>query len=755
TRTVWATEGDVAQLPCNLTSPLPSDPALLVLWYKDGISKPIYSYDMRNGAATHWRNPSHFGSRAAFDTAFLKIQRIHAGDEGTYRCRVDFRTNPTLTFTTNLTVIVPPKRLAIYTDVGVMARSVVGPFTEGSVLRLTCRATGGSPTPTVTWWEGASLLDLTSEVQEVDEISNLLVVPALTRNDLHRAFTCQAANSNLTAPLLATVTLDMHFPPLWVRFLSNRDALSAGWPYSVVCQSAGARPPAVITWRLGTTRFTTHTEKTSDDGNVTTSELRWTPSAADEGKILSCQAESPALTAQPLVDEWPLNIFYVPVTTLQPGRSVNLSKIEEGDDVYFECSIKANPPVYKIIWLHETKLNDKTVTDFGQKSQPLASPITGHEDSGAGVTAIPGYRGSSPLLTVSPPADAPVCRSNHMVYHGAARYEQVNIPCDLDAYPTPMAFRWTFNNSGESVEIPQEHILVAGSRSTVSYTPNTELDYGTLLCWGINTVGQQHHPCVFHVFPAGHPDPVNNCSVYNLSVSVIHVRCVAGFDGGLPQTFMLELYEQAHDRLLANASSPVPIFSVSGLPPGMTFTGVVYSYNSKGRGEKVSLHVYTIKDLAEKRTGWIARQQPCSAEDTQYTELLLSGAGASSTSSTAIPTQHHDPHRPTTTPTQPHDPHRLVHVALDDSHGHSHYPPPHQYPAYPLPSSATATPTHNALHQCTPSSRRHPQTGGQQGAPWTPSPVSIGRRHSLRRDPHPCDPEATVPLMTNQKESSV
>nr|XP_045591679.1 synaptogenesis protein syg-2-like [Procambarus clarkii] len=357
TRSVWATEGGVADLPCNLTSPLSADPALLVLWYKDGISKPIYSYDMRNSPASHWRNPSHFDNRANFHTASLRLQRVHAGDEGTYRCRVDFRTNPTLTYTTNLTVIVPPRRLEIYTDLGVVARSVVGPFTEGDTLRLTCRARGGSPPPRVTWWEGPTLLDLTSEVREVQEVSNLLVVPGLSRKDLRRPFTCQAANSNFTGPLLATVTLDMHFPPMWVRLLSSRDALSAGWPYSVVCQTAGARPPAHVTWHLGKTKLTTHTEKTTDDGNVTSSELRWTPSAEDAGKVLSCRAHSPALpSAPPLVDEWPLDIFYVPVALLQPGRSVNLSNIEEGDDVYFECSIEANPRVFKINWLHEVSI---------------------------------------------------------------------------------------------------------------------------------------------------------------------------------------------------------------------------------------------------------------------------------------------------------------------------------------------------------------------------------------------------------------
>ncbi|KAA0195760.1 hypothetical protein HAZT_HAZT011755 [Hyalella azteca] len=89
------------------------------------------------------------------------------------------------------------------------------------------------------------------------------------------------------------------------------------------------------------------------------------------------------------------------------------------------------------------------------------------------------------------------------MYHGAARHEQVNIPCHLESHPLPHTFTWTFNNSGESVKIPQDHVTVSGAHSTVSYTPMTELDYGTLLCWGSNAVGKQRKPCVYHVFPAG------------------------------------------------------------------------------------------------------------------------------------------------------------------------------------------------------------------------------------------------------------
>ncbi|XP_069179228.1 uncharacterized protein [Procambarus clarkii] len=200
-------------------------------------------------------------------------------------------------------------------------------------------------------------------------------------------------------------------------------------------------------------------------------------------------------------------------------------------------------------------------------------------------------------------AHVPVCRGGQTVYHGVAKYEQVNIPCRLDAHPKPLAFRWTFNNSGESVDIPATHYQVSGWESSVSYTPHTELDYGTLLCWGSNAVGRQHHPCVFHVFPAGRPDPVHNCSAYNLTVSVVNVRCVAGFDGGLPQTFVLELYEPRSNRLLANVTNKVPRFAVPGLASGVAFMGVIYSTNEKGRGEMVSLQVYTVKDMPERPLG--------------------------------------------------------------------------------------------------------------------------------------------------------
>ncbi|XP_069941760.1 nephrin-like [Cherax quadricarinatus] len=569
--------------------------------------RPLFphSYDMRNGPATHWKNPDHLGLRATFEAArnALNIQRVQTVDEGTYRCRVDFRINPTLTFTCNLSVVVPPSRLLVYTEMGEDVRTVVGPYSEGDTITINCRSIGGSPLPRVTWWEGAVLLDMTSEEETSEHVTNTLLVPSLTRGDLHRPLTCQASNTNLTKPLEFTVTINMNFPPLWVRILGDRAPLSAGRPYDLQCQVVGARPPAVVTWRLQNTVLNSHTDKTSQENNVTSSELRWTPSVRDAGKILSCLADSPVLTTGPLVDQWRLQIYYIPVTRLRPGRSLNLSNIEEGDDVYFECIIKSNPWVYKIGWLHEgQELHHNVSAGIIISNQSLVLQRVTRRASGnyyCFASNIEGDGHSNPILLKV--KYAPVCRSGQVIYHGAAKYEKVNIPCKLDAHPKPLGYQWTFNNSGESVDIPKNHITVSGWESTVNYTPNTELDYGTLLCWGVNAVGRQLQPCVFHVFPAGRPDPVHNCSSYNLSVNVVNIRCVAGFDGGLPQTFILELYDPHSNRMLANVTNMVPTFAVPGLTSGLSFMAVVYSTNEKGRGEMVSLQAYTIKDVAEKR----------------------------------------------------------------------------------------------------------------------------------------------------------
>lgn len=86
---------------------------------------------------------------------------------------------------------------------------------------------------------------------------------------------------------------------------------------------------------------------------------------------------------------------------------------------------------------------------------------------------------------------------------GVARHETARIICELEANPTDVQFIWKFNNSADTVDIPQSQIYTEKTRSVASYKPMTELDYGTLLCWGKNEIGTQKEPCVFYINPAG------------------------------------------------------------------------------------------------------------------------------------------------------------------------------------------------------------------------------------------------------------
>ena len=53
-----------------------------------------------------------------------------------------------------------------------------------------------------------------------------------------------------------------------------------------------------------------------------------------------------------------------PVLSLRMGSSLNPHDIKEGDDVYFECLIKANPPVHKLSWFHNVSTFLYIITSF-------------------------------------------------------------------------------------------------------------------------------------------------------------------------------------------------------------------------------------------------------------------------------------------------------------------------------------------------------------------------------------------------------
>ncbi|XP_011352009.1 nephrin isoform X7 [Ooceraea biroi] len=610
-----AVAGEIAQLPCDVKPPLLGDKLHLVIWYKEEADAPIYSFDTRGkdslDQGNHWQDHSLEG-RAFFklseSPAKLTLENVRESDATVYRCRVDFKQSPTRNSKVNLTVIIPPEQLSILDEDGGfhIPHYILGPYSEGASLNITCVAAGGRPQPRVTWWQENALLDDSYETVSIKKVRNVLRLEKLGREHLHAVLTCQASNNNVKAPISSSVSLNMNLKPLWVRIQGENRPFSADKTYEIGCEVVGARPRPTITWSKGNMILRNARQTMSPDGNTTTSTLTFVPNIEDAGKILYCRASVPDIPDSEMEEGWNLNIYHEPVVTLELGSNLNSSAIREGIDVYFECNIKSNPWVYKVSWRHNGNPlyhNPATGTIISNQSLVLQSVTR----SRAGIYTCIGNNqegdGESNPLNLDIKF-VPVCQHGQTKVFGVARQETAKIPCELEANPPEVSFTWKFNNTMEAVDIPQAHVTSDRTHSMAFYTPMTELDYGTLLCWGSNDQGTQLEPCVYHIVPAGRPDTPHNCSLLNQTTDSIYVECIEGFDGGLPQKFTMQVDREAGKSGAAtvyNQTSKVPTFSVNNLEPGSTYEVSIYSTNAKGRSEIVHFRATTL-NLPERRT---------------------------------------------------------------------------------------------------------------------------------------------------------
>ncbi|XP_032679433.1 synaptogenesis protein syg-2-like isoform X2 [Odontomachus brunneus] len=604
-----------AELPCDIRPPQHNDSAILVVWYKSDIT-PIYSYDMRgkhSEKASHWKDKEYLNDRAFFrtvsDPATLNINHVQEKDEGEYRCRVDFTKSPTRNSRIHLTVIVPPHKPNIIDEHGNAVPAVAGPYEEGGDMRLQCLVSGGRPEPKVRWWRGETLLDSKDEPGEFPSLRrNVLVVQELSRADLHAVFDCQASNNNISQPVSTSVAIEMHLRPLSVTILSSEHApLSANRKYDINCMTVGSRPPAKLSWYMDGNKLTNHTEKVSQDGNMTSSTLAIQPTLLHHDKVITCRAENPMVQRGTAEDTWKLNVFFVPILHLQLGTNMNPDDIEEGDDVYFECQVHANPDAYKVVWKHNGNViqnnakNGVIVQQYGLALREVNRSQAGNYTCVASNVEGDGYSNIVELKIMY----KPICVPEQKRIYGVARHEDARVICRVEAYPPPESFRWAFNNTEEMVDVPQARYKnsTRHTQSVLTYRPVTEMDYGTVLCWASNTAGQQKNACIFHIIPAGKPEAPYNCTLTNQTTESLSVECTAGFDGGQPQHFLLEVFDQHTKVLQANVTSREnAAFTVQGLEPGKVLDMRLYAVNAKGRSDTTLLEGFTLK-VAEKQTG--------------------------------------------------------------------------------------------------------------------------------------------------------
>ncbi|CAK1552237.1 unnamed protein product [Leptosia nina] len=629
---VDAVLGRTASLPCDVTPDANEDRVYMVLWFRAGKAtggKPIYSFDVRGRSfnkALQWSDPNVFGPRAYFATvarpASLTLDTVQLDDEGVYRCRVDFKNSPTRNFQIRLSVIVPPHQLILYDKSGRDVSGVVGPLEEGNELVLVCEVRGGRPSPTVLWLiDGVPAPQYIGEKSDSHVVVNKLELPHVKRSHLNTTFKCRASNTNLVSPQEKTVRLEMNLRPTLVQIAKKPPTLSSERHVSLSCVAEGSRPPAQLTWFKDNRKFTRGKITEAMNDTWVSSTVQFTPLPEDDGVQLKCQADNSALPGQSLEDSFRLDVVYPPVVSLSLGSTLNPNEIKEGDDVYFECSVRANPKEHRISWYHNDKpvLHNVVLGVIVSTKSLVLQKVTREHTGDYSCRASNSLGETASQMTHLSIQYAPVCIHASPQVLGAQLDETLRVRCSVTANPPDVTFFWQFNNSGESLDVsPSKYGTANGSTSELIYKPQSEREYGALSCRGTNTVGRQLEPCIFQIVPAARPAPPRNCSLQaslngTEGLTVLYVRCVAGYDGGLPQSFILEALDPVTSNnrynITVNDTDGLVTFKLdlSQLSPndidGATFNLLIYARNLKGESEKTLLENIAFNDAARRTDG--------------------------------------------------------------------------------------------------------------------------------------------------------
>ncbi|XP_017096812.3 neural cell adhesion molecule 1 [Drosophila bipectinata] len=487
--------GSEVALPCDLVpGTMIEDKVQIVIWYRQGNTKPIYTFDAR-GRPLHkaipWADESVFNKKAHFhyDTnpPALRIKNIQTSDAGLYKCRVDFQSSPTRNWRINVTVLVPPTQLTILDHHGAEIRDqTAGPYLEGDSIDLTCLSSGGVPPPRVSWWREHALIDDSFQVLPDGSVRNVLRLKNIQRKDLLTMYTCQATNGHVVPALTKKVILDMNLPPLSLLLQGLNHAVVAGTRTHVTCTAIGARPPPEIIWSKAGQILRGATTSTSVDGNTTMSELMLIPVPEDNERQVVCSISlNSGITSQQLQeghttvmttlgngntglylkDSRVLNVTHAPIVNLNLGAPLDPNNLLKGSDVYLECDVKANPAITRVEWYHSDKQlhSSRGIIISNQTLVLQGISKSSHGQYFCRASNLQGSVSSNEVyLDVKYP---PVCKSDSTIIRAALK-QTINITCEVDANPLDnLNYKWHFNNSLESLtELPHS----PGSASLVA-----------------------------------------------------------------------------------------------------------------------------------------------------------------------------------------------------------------------------------------------------------------------------------------------
>ncbi|XP_037787419.1 hemicentin-1-like [Penaeus monodon] len=450
---------------------------------------------------------------------------------------------------------------------------------------------GRTPLPNVTWWRGERVLDGGWEVAGPGLVRNTLVIDRITRDWHNSTLTCTASNTHLASPAVASVVVHMFLLPTSV-IITNPGPTREGQRTALTCSARGSRPLADLNWSVR--GRTLDAVKVGDDlGLTSTSTLLLNVTREEDGTRVVCTATNPAQPDTPLSNTTTLVVHYPPKVLASLGRSIIPDQLKEGDDVYFTCSVKANPPASAITWYHEDTVQVQNVSmGVILSGESLVLQKVSRQRAGQ-------YRCSAtnPLATVvSQPVRLrirykPECLTSPTTYF---IYDKpINVTCTVSAYPSVNYIQWQWNNSNELTKTPPVTESREKASSQLTVFPTEGREDRVLSCWAVNEMGRQVKPCGFSVKVAQMPLPLSSCRLANITASSLSLTCQRPNVATAGTTlYRAEVYFD-NRTLFANVTSNRPNFNVSRLDAGTSYQIKVYVSHGPVTSQPVVVSAYT------------------------------------------------------------------------------------------------------------------------------------------------------------------
>ncbi|XP_077515992.1 immunoglobulin superfamily member 10-like isoform X2 [Amblyomma americanum] len=662
--------GQDTWLPCDVDSERDDSPAK-VLWYAPASaanasaerSSPFYMVEdtQRRGI---WNGQHaigvHWAGRASFSVsrspAALRLSRLELSDSGSYLCTVAFHGGAQRNSTVRLVVGVAPSVPIIMTSAGTVVEGTIGPFIIGESLSLICLVEKGVPVPTVTWRrDGAELMRETDPgSRDLDGVVRSSIgIDTLTRDDLLMELSCETSNL-IGGPFESAVLVDLTLPPVSVKILGTHRSFEVDVSAEFRCEVVGSRPPPKVSWWLDDERLDPFL--TEEKTNMTATSLLLVLTARADKATLTCRALNTRLPGEVWEDTLLLNVYHAPRASLSLGQGLHLERIHEGQDVYLECAIRANPWISDVLWtLDGEPLEDVAAA---HNASSASSSAASSPASGGAATAQPQthvllqeqylvlrnvtskFTGSYACHVRSARGEAvsnsldlrvqyaPRCKKGMQeVFRYSTSREELFIPCEMDADPEDLTFHWVMKNNSEVRDLLT--FTSNGSRSVARYKPAVATEFVSLICWANNTVGAQKQPCNYFVEPHGAPKALSGCAVVNQAMTWFFVRCSEDDEEDRPsgqEWYLLEVFHADTGALLGNVSSRGrPVFQVDAIPPATECLAMAYAVNERGgRSEPARVVVQAIPPPSKLLTGGaMPSQTRCTTHLMTLTVLLL------------------------------------------------------------------------------------------------------------------------------------